>query len=316
VPSEFRELLFEKRELLNAVFHAASETLLSYCAEQGFVPAITGVLHTFGNDLKRHVHIHFIISAGGLKLSGKQARYVRQKNGRTKKKKLKVLSTWVKCTFFPYKMLHKRYQALLIKHLKAMINKNLKSNNPDPGLKPFSDPKVMESFFDELKQIYSNGFFVWVSEQRFDLKATVAYIARYARRPPISEVRIKDYDGEWVTFEYTDPKAPNSPVTWKLKATEFIKKLIRHISPHYFNVIRHYGIIASRVKTKFKEITDKLLGIASKIQKFINWRQRQTKFRGKDPMLCKICNSTMVFVKNQVQRPLAVTKEYFKTTFT
>lgn len=58
VPSQFRTLLFEKKELLNAVFKAATETLLSFCKEQGFLPAITAVLHTFGDDLKRHIHWH------------------------------------------------------------------------------------------------------------------------------------------------------------------------------------------------------------------------------------------------------------------
>ncbi len=71
VPSQFRILLFEKRELLNAVFSASTETLISFCKEQGFLPAVTAVLHIFGSDLKRYVHIHVIISAGGLKLSGK-----------------------------------------------------------------------------------------------------------------------------------------------------------------------------------------------------------------------------------------------------
>ena len=61
VPSQFRTLLFEKRTLLNAVFAASTETLISFCKEQGLLPAITAVLHTFGRDLKRHVHIHCII---------------------------------------------------------------------------------------------------------------------------------------------------------------------------------------------------------------------------------------------------------------
>jgi hypothetical protein len=57
VPSQFRTLLFEKRTLLDAVFAACTETLISFCKERGFLPAITAVLHTFGSDLKRHVHI-------------------------------------------------------------------------------------------------------------------------------------------------------------------------------------------------------------------------------------------------------------------
>jgi len=67
-----------------------------FAKEQGFLPAITGVLHTFGSDLKRHVHIHFIGSRGGLKLSGKAERFTRYikrkaKNRRAKKKKVTVL---------------------------------------------------------------------------------------------------------------------------------------------------------------------------------------------------------------------------------
>jgi len=56
VPAQFRTLLFEKRSLLNAVFAASTETVISFCKEQGFLPAVTAVLHTFGSDLKRHVH--------------------------------------------------------------------------------------------------------------------------------------------------------------------------------------------------------------------------------------------------------------------
>jgi hypothetical protein len=131
VPSEFRTLLFEKKDLLDAVFAAATETLISFCKEQGFLPAITAVIHTFGSDIKRHIHIHCIISAGGLKLNQKQKRYTRyvkrkKRNGKIKKIKVVVDNPkWISHSFFPYKMLHKRYQALLIEHLKKRIKKIL-----------------------------------------------------------------------------------------------------------------------------------------------------------------------------------------------
>ena len=198
VPSQFRTLLFEKRSLLNGVFSACTETLLSFCKEQGFLPAITAVLHTFGSDLKRHVHIHCIISAGGLKLTGKQERYTRFikrkiKNPKIKQKKFSVVTgtpDWIVWNKFPYKMLQKRYQALLIKHLKKQIHDNIRSSEPDKELLVFSEPSAMKAFFDDLKKEYKNGFYVHISEERQDLKQTVKYVGRYARRPPISEVRI------------------------------------------------------------------------------------------------------------------------------
>ncbi len=323
VPEQFRTLLFEKRTLLNAVFSACTETIISFCKEQGFLPAITAVLHTFGSDLKRHVHIHCIVSAGGLKLTGKAERITRynqrkKKNSKAKKKKVAVEEKnpeWIECHMFPYKMLQKRYQALLIEHLKNKIAEHIKSSDPDPDLLVFSDPAVVKSFFDDLKQEYKKGFFVHVTEERQDLQSTAGYIGRYARRPPLSEVRIKDYTGEYVIFEFKDYKNNGSKVLYTLKTLKFIKNLIQHIPPHYFHVIRHYGILANRVKSKFKEITDKLLATPPYVEKSENWRERQTKFQGKDPLLCKICQRTMRFVSAFLPEPLKTIKNSLQIAF-
>lgn len=323
VPAQFRTLLFEKRSLLNAVFSAAAETLISFCKEQGFLPAITAVLHTFGSDLKRHIHIHFIVSAGGLKLSGKAERYTRfnnrkMKDPRAKKRKVSVLvddPSWMTWTKFPYKMLQKRYQALLIRHMKEQIQNDIHSNDPDPDLMVFSDPAVIKVFFDDLQKEYQNGFFVHITEERKDLKLTVAYVGRYARRPPLSELRIKDYTGEMVTFEFKDYRDNGSKSLYTLKTIEFIRKLVRHIPPHYFNVIRHYGLLASRVKTTYKKITDRLLGKASGVKADQDWRERQTEFRGKDPLLCRICQKAMVFVSAHLPNPLRLVKTRLQSGF-
>ena len=212
-------------------------------------------------------------------------------------------------------MLQKRYQALLIQHLKKAIENNLKSSDPDQDLLVFSVPSVLKSFFDDLKQEYKSGFFVHVTEERQDLQLTAGYIGRYARRPPLSELRIKDYTGEWVTFEFKDYRNNGSKVLYTLKTIEFIRKLIRHIPPHYFNVIRHYGILASRVKTKYKEITEKILATPPNVKKAESWRERQTKFQKKDPLLCKICRRVMVFVSAYRPNPLFLIRTSFQTAF-
>ena len=323
VPSQFRTLLFEKRSLLNAVFAAAAETLLSFCKEQGFLPAVTAVLHTFGSDLKRHIHIHFIISAGGLMLTGKAERFTRfikrrLRDPHAKKKKVSVVTDnpqWVPWSKFPYKMLQKRYQALLIRHLKEQIQRDIHSDNPDPDLRVFSDPAVSTAFFDALKEEYQDGFFVHITEERKDLKLTAAYVGRYARRPPLSELRIRDYTGEMITFEFKDSRDNGSKSLYTLKTVEFIRKLVRHIPPHYFNVIRHYGILASRVKTRYKAITDQLLGKASGVKEAQNWRERQTAFKGKDPLVCRICRKAMVFVSAHLPNPLPSVKTKLRSAF-
>ncbi len=323
VPAQFRTLLFEKRALLNAVFVASTEKLISFCKEQGFLPAVTAVLHTFGSDLKRHVHVHVIISAGGLRLSGKAERYTRfierkKRDPEAAMKKVSVLTKnpqWVPWSKFPYKMLQKRYQALLLKHLKEQIQRDVHSDNPDPDLSVFSDPAITKAFFDDLQKEYQNGFFVHITEERTDLELTAAYVGRYARRPPLSEIRIKNYTGEYVSFEYKDYRNNGSKVLHTLETVEFIRKLVRHIPPHYFNVIRHHGLLASRVKTAYKKITDKLLGKASGVKPAQDWRERQTAFRGKDPLLCRICQRVMVFVSVHLPNPLSSVKARLKSIY-
>jgi hypothetical protein len=321
VPSQFRTLLFEKRELLNAVFLACTETLISFCKEQGFLPAITAVLHTFGSDLKRHVHIHIIMSAGGLKLNAKAERYTRykerkQQDPRAKMKKVSVLTENPEWISYPgSKFPRKRYQALLIKHLKGQIQKNINSDNPDEALRILSGSILSKAFFDDLKKEYKNGFYVHITKERTDLKQTAAYIGRYARRPPISELRIKDYTGDYITYEFKDYNNNGSKVLHTLKTIRFIKRLVRHIPPHYFNVIRHYGLLANRVKSIYTKITDKLLRKIPCIKTVKNWRERQTEYRGEDPLLCKICQKTMVFVSNHLPIPLLTIKSRLQFVF-
>ena len=223
---------------------------------------------------------------------------------------------WV--TDFPlveYDDKEKRYQALLIEHLKKEILKELNSSQPDKDLAVFSDPTIMKTFFDDLKQEYQNGFYVNVSEERQELKQTAEYVGRYARRPPLSEVRIKDYTGEFVTFEFKDYRNGENKVLWTLKTIEFIGKIVRHIPPHYFNVIRHYGILASRVKAKYKKITDKLLTTPPATKKEKKWRERQTEFRGNDPLVCRICQTVMTFFSAYIPTSLSKVKDSFQTTF-
>ena len=213
-------------------------------------------------------------------------------------------------------MLQKRYQSLLIKHLKEQIDGIINSVNPDSELRVFSDPAITKNFFDDLKKEYQNGFFVHITEERTDLKLTAAYIGRYARRPPLSELRIKSYTGETISFEFKDYRNKASKVLYTLKTIAFIRKLVRHIPPHYFNVIRHYGLSASRVKTRHtKIITDKLLGKASDIKTAKNWRERQTEFRGQDPLLCNICRTVMVFVAVHIPNPLTLVKVKLQSAF-
>ena len=118
-----------------------------------------------------------------------------------------------------------------------------------------------------------------------------------------------------VTFEFKDYRDNGSKSLYTLKTIEFIEKLVRHIPPHYFNLIRHYGLLASRVKSVYKKITDSLLEKAADVKKAETWRERQTAFLGDDPLLCKICGKVMVFVSAYRPKSLKVMRKKFQAAF-
>ena len=105
VPRELRPLLDECRFLLNCLFEASAQTVLSWSKQRHFLPAIVSSCHTFGRDLKFHPHIHILMSSEGIDLKSKR------------------INRWKSCPFIPYKMLHQRYRFLLLKDLKQAIRK-------------------------------------------------------------------------------------------------------------------------------------------------------------------------------------------------
>ena len=176
----------------------------------------------------------------------------------------------------------------------------------------------MASFFDSLLVEYRKGFYVNISKERINLEQTSKYIARYARRPPLSEVRIKNYTGDTVTFEFKDYRNQGSKVLNTVRTFEFIKRLTRHIPPHYFNVIRHYGILASRVKSTYKAITDKLLGNLPGVERTQDLRERQTAYKSQDSLICRICricHRVMQLVSIYLPNPLFLVKRRLQAAF-
>ncbi|MGG1635620.1 transposase [Paenibacillus sp. NRS-1760] len=87
----------------------------------------------------------------------------------------------------------------------------------------------------------AEGFYVHAPKQRGSIREQLRYIGRYIRRPAIARKRIKEYDGEYVVFNYHD-KTSDEEKTERLTVEAFIKRLIRHIPDEHFKTIRYYGV--------------------------------------------------------------------------
>lgn len=178
--------------------------------------------------------------------------------------------SWKSINFIPYKkMLKTRWRAILMEYLKPYLNPNLK------------------------ELLYSINWYVHVNMRVLDLSSMRRYIGRYAKKPVIAETRITNYDGKTVTFFYKERDNPNL-VYVTLTAKEFILKLIKHITPPQFKIIRYYGLLANSVKKKYKETLLKVLKQVKRVVFYLKWRTRQIRFKGIDPLLCPICGKEKI----------------------
>lgn len=254
VPDYLWYFFKEHIDLLDYLFKASAETILSWFKERRVIPAICSGLHSFGKDLKFNSHIHMIVSAGGILYS----------KGKYK---------WKSINFIPYeKMVKIRFRTILLGYLKPYLDYELK------------------------EMLYSLNWYVYVNMKVLDVRFTCRYIGRYAHKPALAETRITDYDGSFVTFFYKEKD--KLAISCKLTAEEFILKLIQHILPPQFKVVRYYGLVSNRASSKFKEIVYRLLKHIQKALPLPCWRQRQITFRGGlDPLRCPICSKEMILIE-------------------
>jgi len=204
------------KEAYSALFDAASAALLRLCADPkhlGVKPGFTAVLHTWGQTMQFHPHLHVIITAGGLSADA-----------------LRFIDKSDKGYLVPVKALSKLYRGILIDALD-------RSAALSPALK---------------SALYKTEFFCYLKEPLDCAGNIVKYLARYANRVCISDSRIVNYDkaGGNVTFSYRDNKDGGKRKQMAVSAIEFMRRFLLHSLPKRFMKIRHYGILANCGKTE------------------------------------------------------------------
>ena len=201
------------RESYNALFEAASQALLRLCADKkhlGAVPGFTAVLHTWGQTMQFHPHLHVIVTAGGLKAG------------------TLFVDKSEKAFLLPVKALAKLYQGTFI----DLLSKST----------PLPD--------ETKRSLYQSSFFCYLKEPLESSGNVVKYLARYANRVCISPSRVLSYDkaAKTVTFPYKDNKDGGKQKEMTLSAIEFMRRFLLHVLPKRFMKIRHYGLLQNRGK--------------------------------------------------------------------
>jgi hypothetical protein len=224
LPHELNSLVPGHRKLLfKLLFNASAQTLLSFATDEkylGAVPGIMSVLHTWGQQLSFHPHIHSIVSGGGIV------------DGNTWKDAKKSSYRFL----FPVKAMQSVFRAKFLESLQQLIDK------AEVTLPAGTDAKQL------LNVLYQKDWIVYAKAPIGGPHAVIEYLGRYTHKVAISNHRICTINDEdqTVTFDYKDYADNNSKKQMTLSCNEFIRRFKQHILPKKFTKIRTYGYLANR----------------------------------------------------------------------
>lgn len=221
LPHELNPLLLGNRTtLFNALFDAASQSLLNHGKNPDFLGAevgITMVLHTWGQDLSFHPHVHCIVTGGGF--DGNQWIPAKRKNSKF---------------LFPTKSLAKMYKAKFMDALEQ--NRDLLWGEMDKE-------KLLKKVRFKKWNVYAKAPFGGPAQ-------VVAYLGRYTHKIAITKHRILDINENSILFKYKDYADGNKTKQMRISKEEFIRRFELHILPTRFVKIRHQGFLRNKDKMK------------------------------------------------------------------
>jgi hypothetical protein len=149
-----------------------------------------------------------------------------------------------------------------------------------------------------LNVLYQKTWVVHLNEQSNNRKATIEYLGKYLKRPPLGESRIQSYNGQSVVFTYLDHYTDTTQ-TISLPVLDFLARLIAHIPDRYFRNIRYYGFLAQRLRSQLLPIVYRLLDQFHRTActLYRTWRDLLKASFGLDPLTCPICGTQLVFAR-------------------
>lgn len=227
LPHELNSLVLGHRKLLfKLLFEASSQTLLTFAKDPQYlaaVPGIISVLHTWGQQLSFHPHIHCIVSGGGI--TNENRWKDAKKNGYR--------------FLFPVEAMHTVYRAKFLEGLKLMIAKG------EVTMADGTDGKWL------INLLYQKDWIVYAKAPFGGPHAVIEYLGRYTHKVAISNHRICSVnEDDTVSFDYKDYAGNNSKKQMSLGVNEFIRRFEQHILPKRFTKIRTYGYLANRNRHK------------------------------------------------------------------
>ena len=235
IPDKLNPLVLRNQEVLYGIlFKAVSETLTELSknpkhlgAEIGF----TSILHTWGQNVLNHPHIHNIVTGGGLSSDGRK---------------------WKSCKndfFVHVKVMSNLFRGKFLAYLK---NLRVENKLVYPGdISHLASPGAFNALITDL---YKKKWVVYCKPPFNETKDVLEYLGRYTHRIAISNHRLVKLENDEVSFRWRDYSDNNKVKIMPLKADEFIRRLLLHVLPDKFVKIRHYSLLGNRCQEETRPV--------------------------------------------------------------
>jgi len=291
VPHELNLLALDNpRQFYHLLFTVTATTLLEVAADPKHLGAeigILSILHTWGQNLLAHPHIHCVIPAGGISVD--HSRWVRPRYPRF---------------FLPVKVLSQVFRGKFIAGLKRLYRrKQLRCAGPCAAL---ADEK---QFRQLLRRLYRQDWVVYAKPAFGGPRQVLRYLGRYTHRVAISNHRLLSFDGERVAFRWKDYAHGSKQRLMTLAATEFLRRFFLHVLPKGFVRIRHFGFLGNRFRAARVKLCRQLLVNVS-------LPPAPTHVPGADAALwhCPHCGTVMIIIQRFASDELLSRSTYFDSS--
>jgi hypothetical protein len=272
--------LQNKQCVYNILFRAASETLRTIAADPKHLGVQIGffaVLHTWGQTLLHHPHLHCVVAGGGISPDGRR---------------------WISCRqdfLLPVRVLARLFRRQFLDYLEQAF---------DAGelqfLSSLESLQTRQAFLRHIALARKPDWVVYAKPPFAGPEDVLRYVARYTHRVAISNDRLLDLEDGKVQFRWKNYRDGSRPKTMALAAEEFIRRFLLHVLPEGFQRIRHYGFLANRYRQQKLALCRQLLQMpqqqACKGDTEKDYRDRYEELTGVSLKTCPACRRGQMVV--------------------
>jgi len=287
VPQEIEVLAFQNQVVVyDILFRAASETLHKIAADPKHLGAeigFLGVLHTWGQNLLHHPHVHFLVPGGGIAPAG---------------------DSWIAGRprfFLPVTVLSRMFRGLFLHYLaQAFAAGRLNFFN---SYRHLHEPAAFRRY---LTPVHRAKWVVYAKRPFAGPAQVLDYVGRYTHRVAISNNRLVSMDNGKVSFRWKDYRDDDRQKTMTLDGEEFVRRFLVHVLPDGFHRIRYYGFLANCHRKRKLALCRELIGMAPPVPAAdppANYRDRFEALTGHSLRECPHCHTDTMVVIGCIARP-------------